>query len=97
MLEFDCRPPRTTVTSAGLARFLENAANYWRTLEAAVQVYLGDPSIQELEEQLNRPGEAWDVEELQRGFAGFETAAAVDTECIQAYQNRVREILLGRA
>jgi hypothetical protein len=112
VIEFDCRPPRTTVTVDGLAKFLARACNYWLMLEHKVQTYFNDPVIAELEKELDRlPSdqllEVLDnlemkasvlepVQALQQGFLGLAAAAAVNTDCIADYQERVSRILQGR-
>lgn len=115
VIEFDCRPPRTTTTVQGLINFLNGAVGYWETLEGKVADYFKDDQIAELEGALteedghtmdnllvasgmmNTPVIIKEVDALRANFKGFTAAAGVNTDVIEAYQRRVRQIITGNA
>ena len=49
VIEFDCRPTRTTTTVEGLAEFAKWCEYYWRMLEHRVAIYIDDPKTIALE------------------------------------------------
>lgn len=106
VVEFDCRPARTTTTVRGLSRFLQNAVDYWRSLERKVEVYLDDPVIQELEGELGdsitpeAPTDPTEMVVWSGNLTGgrldaLQVARAVNTDAIEAYQARVLKIVMG--
>jgi xylose isomerase len=109
VVEFDCRPPRTTTTCQGLTAFLNNAVAYWRMLEEKVNEYFADKKAADLEAALTLPEDptvakllkaasvTGGVGELRAGFKGFAAAAGVNTDVIEAYQQRVMAIITGTA
>lgn len=113
VVEFDCRPERTTTSAEGLSGFLVGCVDYWRTLEAKVREYLEDEEIQQLEAELDQtpPTEllalaaAVDskgcvteaLNNMMAKFSGFSSARSADTNMIQTYARRVKKILLGVA
>ena len=109
VVEFDCRPPRTTTTCPGLTAFLNNAVAYWRMLEEKVNVYFADKKAADLEAALTAPEDPTvakllkassviaGVGQLRADFKGFAAAAAVNTDVIEAYQQRVMAIITGTA
>ena len=112
VIEFDCRPERTTTTAEGVIKFLKGCTSYVHFLEAKVQQYFNDAEIQQLESELTRPQTSMllaleaglanrsvlaEVRELSANFKGFDAAHAVSTDCIQDYARRVKQIVMGVA
>jgi xylose isomerase len=109
VVEFDCRPPRTTTSCQGLTGFLNGAVGYWRMLEDKVAAYFADPQIADLENALMAAEDSTvagllaassvtsGVSQLRAAFKGFRAAADVNTDVIEAYQRRVMGIITGTA
>jgi xylose isomerase len=109
VVEFDCRPPRTTTSCQGLTGFLNGAVGYWQMLEDKVAAYFADKHIAELEGALMAAEDSTvaslltassvtkGVGQLRAGFKGFAAAANVNTDVIEAYQRRVMGIITGTA
>jgi len=87
VVEFDCRPPRTTTSCQGLTGFLNGAVGYWQMLEDKVAAYFADKHIAELEGALMAAEDSTvaslltassvtkGVGQLRAGFKGFAAAA----------------------
>lgn len=111
VIEFDCRPMRTTTTARGMKVFLKYATNYWRMLEKKVAVYQNDPIISKIRAELNQEPSAElkalmcavergqdiasAVQNLDKAFTSFEDVSKVDTDAIEAHIFRVIQILTG--
>jgi len=109
VIEFDCRPPRTTTSRQGLVAFLNSAVGYWRMLEEKVAKYFADAQIADLEaalmadediavgQLLTASSVTEGIGKLRADFKGFAAAAEVNTDVIEAYQQRVMSIITGMA
>jgi xylose isomerase len=111
VVEFDCRPMRTTTTAMGLKMFLKHCVGYWKMLEEKVQVYLSDPIMAKILAELNRkPGSELEavhaalkrgkgvveaVNSLSKAFRSFETISEVNTDAVEAHVYRLLQILTG--
>lgn len=111
VVEFDCRPMRTTTTASGMNLFLKHAVTYWRMLEKKIDVYNSDPVMKKIRAELDRePGAELRAVHtaLTRGegivsavgaLAGaFDSFAAVNelgTDVIEAHIYRLLQILTG--
>jgi hypothetical protein len=111
IVEFDCRPIRTTTTPAGLKLFLRHSTAYWRMLEQKVAIYQSDPIIKRIRAALDQSGGSeleavlrasqqgsgvvGAVGTLTKGFTSFEAASGVDTDVIEAHAYRLIQIAAG--
>jgi hypothetical protein len=111
IVEFDCRPIRTTTTGAGLKLFLKHSTAYWRMLEKKVETYEADPIIKKIRGALGQgsgadldavmqasrkgTGVVAAVGKLTRGFKSFEAASGIDTDVIEAHIYRLLQIVSG--
>jgi xylose isomerase len=110
VVEFDCRPVRTSTSLGAVKSFLNGCVGYWRMLEDKVAQYFADRQAAELEAALTAPENpivaellsasgsvSGAVGRLRAGFKGFATAAEVNTDVIEAYQRRVMAVITGTA
>jgi xylose isomerase len=111
VVEFDCRPIRTTATAAGMKLFLKHCTGYWQMLEGKVDLYQRDPIMARIRSELDRPeakelaavmaalrngrGVVEAVSGLTRSFGSFEATAGVDTDVIEAHVYRLLQLLTG--
>ena len=111
VVEFDCRPIRTTTSAAGVNLFLKHSVQYWRMLEGKVERFDSDPIMQKILAALNQPesaelaavqaaltsgqGMVDAVARMTAAFTSFEDAGAVDTDVIEAHLYRLIQILTG--
>jgi xylose isomerase len=111
VIEFDCRPMRTTTTARGLKLFLKHSVGYWKMLEQKVRLYEQDPVIEKIRAHLEQPpgkeleavmqaakqgrGLVSAVQALNRSFSSFQSVAGVDTDAVEAHAYRLIQILTG--
>ena len=111
VVEFDCRPMRTTTTGDGMKLFLKHAVNYWKALESKVKVYQEDPIMGRIKAELEQePSQALKnvvaavqkggavvpaVDALRAGFSSFEEVGRVSTDAIEAHVYRLIQIVTG--
>ncbi len=111
VVEFDCRPIRTTTTPAGMKLFLRHAVGYWRMLESKYEVFESDPIMQKIRAQLAQApsaellaveaaqaagkGTVDAVAALTGAFTSFADVGEVDTDVIEAHVYRLIQILTG--
>lgn len=111
VVEYDCRPMRTTTSARGLKMFLKHCVGYWRMLEGKVDLYQSDPIMRKIRAELDRPEGrqlaavmealragrdlAGAVQGLTRSFRSFEETSRVDTDVIEAHVYRLLQIVSG--
>jgi xylose isomerase len=111
IIEFDCRPIRTTTTADGMKMFLRHSVLYWKMLEKKVSIYHSDPIIAKIKAELNQPesdelsavvsavqkgaGVVKAVQALTKSFSSFEAVSEINTDVIEAHIYRVIQILTG--
>ncbi|HGJ65936.1 TPA: hypothetical protein ENS27_11185 [bacterium] len=111
IVEFDCRPIRTTTNPDGMKMFLKHCTLYWRILEEKVKAYQSDPIIAKIKAELNQtPSEELQavvsatqngkgvvsaVEALTKSFSSFEATSKIDTDVIEAHIYRLIQIITG--
>ena len=111
VVEFDCRPIRTTTTGNGLKLFLKHSTGYWRMLESKIATYQADPIMKKIRAALDqKSGSGLDgvleasrqgkgvvaaVGSLTKGFKSFEAASGIDTDVIEAHIYRLIQIVSG--
>ena len=111
IIEFDCRPMRTTTTADGMKMFLRHSVLYWKMLEKKVSIYHSDPIIAKIKAELNQPqseelsavvsavqkgaGVVKAVQALTKSFSSFEAVSEINTDVIEAHIYRVIQILTG--
>ncbi len=111
IVEFDCRPIRTTTNPDGMKMFLKHCTLYWRILEEKVKAYQSDPIISKIKAELNQtPSEELQavvtatkngkgvvsaVEALTKSFSSFEATSEIDTDVIEAHIYRLIQIITG--
>ncbi len=111
IIEFDCRPMRTTTTARGMKLFLKHSVNYWKMLEGKVKIYQSDPIISKIKAELNQDesselkavmaaikngkGVVQAVQNLTNSFSSFEATSNIDTDVIEAHAYRLIQILTG--
>jgi xylose isomerase len=111
IIEFDCRPIRTTTTADGMKMFLRHSVLYWKMLEKKVNIYHSDPIIAKIKAELNQPesgelsavvsavqkgaGVVKAVQALTKSFSSFEAVSEINTDVIEAHIYRVIQILTG--
>lgn len=111
VIEFDCRPIRTTTTADGMKMFLKHSVLYWKMLEKKVSIYHSDPIIAKIKAELNQPesselsavvsavqkgaGVVKAVQALTKSFSSFEAVSEISTDVIEAHIYRVIQILTG--
>jgi len=111
IIEFDCRPIRTTTTPEGMRMFLKHSTLYWRMLEGKVKIYQSDPIIAKIKSDLDQTpskeleavvsavqkgkGVVGAVESLTKSFTSFEAISEINTDGIEAHIYRLIQILTG--
>ncbi len=111
IIEFDCRPMRTTTTARGMKLFLKHSVNYWKMLENKVKIYQTDPIMSKIKAELNQDasselksvmsaikngsGVVNAVQNLTKAFSSFESISDIDTDVIEAHAYRLIQILTG--
>jgi xylose isomerase len=111
IIEFDCRPIRTTTTADGMKMFLKHSVLYWKMLEKKVSIYHSDPIIAKIKAELDQPesdelsavvsavqkgaGVVKAVQALTKSFSSFEAVSEIGTDVIEAHIYRVIQILTG--
>ncbi|MCX6791006.1 MAG: hypothetical protein NTV62_02310 [Candidatus Gribaldobacteria bacterium] len=111
VVEFDCRPMRTTTTAEGMKLFLKHSTNYWKMLEKKVNICHSDPIISKIKAELNQieSTELKDVmsavhkgtnvvkavNTLIKSFGDFEYISKINTDSIEAHIYRTIQILTG--
>lgn len=111
IIEFDCRPIRTTTTADGMKMFLRHSVLYWKMLEKKVSIYHSDPIIAKIKAELNQPesdklsavvsavqkgaGVVKAVQALTKSFSNFEAVSEINTDVIEAHIYRLLQILTG--
>jgi len=111
VIEFDCRPIRSTTTARGMKLFLKHCTRYWRMLESKVRIYQQDPIISKIRAELNQTpcaelksvmasieggkGVVEAIRNLTSVFTSFEAVANIDTDAIEAHVYRIIQILTG--
>jgi xylose isomerase len=111
IIEFDCRPMRTTTTAEGMKLFLKHSTTYWKMLEKKVNIYHSDPIISKIKADLNQSEstELKDVmsavhkgtdvvkavDALTKSFSDFESISKINTDSIEAHIYRIIQILTG--
>lgn len=111
IIEFDCRPIRTTTTAEGMKTFLKHSVMYWKMLEKKVEIYHSDPIIAKIKAELNQPqsdelnavvsavqkgsGVVKAVQALTKSFSSFEAVSNINTDAIEAHIYRLIQILTG--
>ncbi|MDD5146234.1 MAG: hypothetical protein PHN39_00575 [Candidatus Pacebacteria bacterium] len=111
VIEFDCRPVRTTTTVEGLKLFLLHCVDYWRMLEDKVKIYQADPIIANIRVALDKSysAELEDVFQasecdgnivaavasLAKKTPTFEDVAKINTDANEAHAYRIGQILTG--
>lgn len=111
IVEFDCRPMRTTTSDAGVKLFLRHSVGYWRMLEAKIEVFDDDPIMQNIRAELAQTpsdklraidaalasgqGMVDAVAALTGAFGSFEEAGEISTDVIEAHIYRLIQILTG--
>jgi len=111
IIEYDCRPMRTTTTAPGLKLFLKHCVAYWKMLESRVAIYQEDPVMAKIRSVLEQePGEELKtvmqavrngkavvpaVDKLFQRFEGFAAASEINTDAIEAHVYRLIQIVTG--
>jgi xylose isomerase len=111
IIEFDCRPMRTTTTAEGMKLFLKHSVGYWKMLEKKVNIYDKDPIISKIKAELTQTesaelksvmsavhkgtGVVKAVQALTKSFTSFEATSELNTDAIEAHIYRVLQILTG--
>jgi xylose isomerase len=104
VVEFDCRPMRTTTTAKGMKLFLKHSTNYWKMLEKKVTIYQSDPIISKIKAELmavmsavhnKGTGIVKTVDALTKSFSNFESVSKINTDSIEAHIYRTIQILTG--
>jgi len=111
IIEFDCRPMRTTTTAEGMKLFLKHSTTYWKMLEKKVNIYQNDPIMAKIKAELNQPegpelkavmsavhkgtGVVKAVDALTKSFSSFEAVSDINTDVIEAHIYRTIQILTG--
>ena len=111
IVEFDCRPMRTTTSGRGLKMFLKHCTTYWRMLEDKVAVYQNDPVIAKIRAELDTEGSTElkaltdavnkgagvvnAVGALFDTFQSYESVSSIDTDSIEAHAYRLIQIVTG--
>lgn len=111
IIEFDCKPMRTTTTAEGMKLFLKHSVGYWKMLEKKVALYQSDPIIAKIKTGLNQPESAKlkrimaavqqdklvvpAVKALTASFSSFDAVSGINTDAIEAHIYRVLQILNG--
>jgi xylose isomerase len=111
IIEFDCKPMRTTTSAEGMKMFLKHSVLYWRMLENKVKLYQDDPILTKIRAELNKTpseelqavmsavgkgeGVVGAVKALTKVFKSFEAVSDVNTDVIEAHIYRVIQILTG--
>lgn len=109
VVEYDCRPLRTTITQAGVQHFLDESVAYTRRIEELAEAVACDSIAAELYDELNNEfDEPEAIQELRSGSdpltegslaeineATLETAAVADTDRFERYAARVKRVMLG--
>jgi len=111
IIEFDCRPMRTTTAAEGMKLFLKHSVGYWKMLEKKVNIYDNDPIISKIKAELTQTesaelksvmsavhkgtGVVKAVQALTKSFTSFEAISEINTDAIEAHIYRVLQILTG--
>jgi len=111
IVEFDCRPMRTTTTARGMKLFLKHSVGYWKMLEEKVEIYQSDKIISNINKELGQDSSAElkavmsavkegksivsAVQNLNKAFTSFESVSDINTDAIEAHIYRVLQILTG--
>ena len=111
IIEYDCRPMRTTTTGRGMKLFLKHCVAHWKMLEDKVAAYQEDPIVSKIRAELDQePGKELKtlmeavrsnkgvvqaVSNLTRSFESFEAASRIDTDAIEAHVYRLIQIVTG--
>ncbi len=111
VVEFDCRPMRTTTTALGMKLFLKHCTGYWRMLEQKAEIYRNDPIMARIRARLDQePGGGLQavlaaaqagksvvsaVQDLAAGFRSFESVSGLETDAVEAHVYRLLQILSG--
>ncbi|MDD5626522.1 MAG: TIM barrel protein [Patescibacteria group bacterium] len=111
IIEFDCKPMRTTTTPKGMKLFLKHSVVYWKMLEKKVALYQSDPIITKIKAELNQPESAKlkkimaavqqdmlvvpAVKALTASFSSFDAVSDINTDAIEAHIYRTLQILSG--
>lgn len=111
IIEYDCRPMRTTTTAQGMKLFLKHCVAYWKLLESRVAEYQEDSIVAKIRAALDqKPGEELDavmkavrsgkavvpaVNNLFQHFDSFQATSEINTDAIEAHVYRLIQIVTG--